>query len=441
MKRDETNAPGSGATRVHADTRGRTGMYRSPKGLSETRPRLMSILVLLLLLPACDEVLEVERSPSQIPGDQIVGESSFRARYIGAAALFADAVGVNTVYGGLFTDELLWSGSFPNRDEIDRRSIDPANDIVADEPYTALQRAAKVAKDLQREMLEGLYPNIVPNPEPSAELAQVSLFSGYTRLYLADLFCTLAFDGVGPELNAQDVYSQAIEDFTRAIDAAEADEQVRNAALVGRARARMQRGDFEGALADAQQVPVGFEYAVEYSQSTSSNNVWSFTRSNRRLPVSFEFRGLKIDDTEVDDPRPGTEDIGRPSFSGSDRAWSPRKYADQFAPILIASWEEAQFMIAEIQGGDVARDIINELRALNGVSITWDAAGEATDEEILRKVIDEKGRTMLLEGHRMGDFSRYLTQYGIDLFPTGEGFGNQTCMPLPNKERHQNPGL
>ncbi|HXK39866.1 MAG TPA: hypothetical protein VJ837_03460, partial [Candidatus Paceibacterota bacterium] len=61
-------------------------MYRSPKGLSETRPRLMSILVLLLLLPACDEVLEVERSPSQIPGDQIVGESSFRARYIGAAA-------------------------------------------------------------------------------------------------------------------------------------------------------------------------------------------------------------------------------------------------------------------------------------------------------------------------------------------------------------------
>ena len=426
---------------AYADNTGSGDMTVSSQTPSRVALKRLFVVALLGLATGCGDLLEVQRSPSQIPGDEITGEGSFRARYIGAAALFAEAVGAHAVYGGLFTDELLWSGSFPNRDDIDRRRIDPANDIVADEPYTGLQLATKVAKDLQREILDGLYPNFTPDPTSSEELAQVSLFSGYTRLYLADAFCTLAFDGTGPELDSEDVYEIAIADFTHAINAADATDQVRNAALMGRARARLQTGDQQGALADVQQIPVGFFYEVEYSQSTSSNNIWSYTWSNRRLPVSNHFRALTIDDTGIPDPRPRTIDTGRTSFSGADRAWASTKYEGQFSPIKIASWEEAQFMIAEIQGGQVARDIINDLRERHDIDVVWDPGAQATEEQILRKVIDEKGRTLLLEGHRMADFRRYADQYGIDLFPTGEGFGTQTCMPLPNKERHQNPGL
>jgi hypothetical protein len=399
------------------------------------------VLVLLFFSAGCDELLEVERSPGTIPAEGIGGEGSFQARYIGAASLFTVAVGMNAVYGGLFTDELLWSGSFPQRDQIDRRTVEPGNDILADEPYTSLQRSAKVAKDLQREILEGLFPRFVPTPTTSPQLAQVSLYSGYARVYLADLFCTLAFDNTGPEMNSADVYRVAIEDFTKAIDATQATAAVRNAARVGRARAKLMIGDKPGALADALLVPQGFAYQVEYSDASTSNTVWSFTWSNRRLPVSTHFRQPRIDNTQTIDPRVRVVDSGRPSFSGSDRAWAPQKYSTNSSPIRIAGWEEAQFVIAEVQGGAAARTIINDLRARNGVSIVWDQGGTATNQQILAKVIDEKGRTLLLEGYRMGDLRRYAEQYQMDLFPTGERFGNQTCMPLPNKERLNNPGL
>jgi hypothetical protein len=406
-------------------------------------PRRYGALLTLAgaLLPGCDELLEVERSPGTIPAGGVGGEGSFQSRYIGAASLFPQAIGSGAVYGGLFTDELLWSGSFVRRDEIDRRVVDPANDVVADEPYTSLQQAAKFAKDLQRDILAGNFPRFVANPEASEQLGLVSLISGYSRLYLADLFCTLAFDNTGPELNPDDVYGSVIEDFTRAINATNATPDVRTAARIGRARAQLQLGDHAAALADLEQVPEGFAYEVEYSDETTSNTVWEFTWSNRRLPVSTHFRQPRLDGTEIVDPRVRVIDSGRTSFSGSDRAWAPQKYATNGSPISIASWQEARFMIAEIEGGDVARDIINDLRARNGIDLVWDAAHAATEDEILRKVIDEKGRTLLLEGYRMGDLRRYAEQYDIDLFPTGDRFGDQTCMPLPDKERNNNPGL
>lgn len=399
------------------------------------------ILAVAVTTSGCDNLLEVERSPGTIPAEGVNGEGSFQARYIGASSLFAVAVGAAVVYGGLFTDELLWAGSFPRRDEIDRRSVDPANDVVADEPYTGLQRGVKVSKDLQREILQGLFPRYVTVPENAVQLAQVSLYTGFTRVYLADLFCSLAFDNTGPELTPESVYRMAIDDFTRTINATGSTTAIRNAARVGRARARLQVGDNPEALADARLIPDGFAFQIEYSDQSSSNNVWSFTWNNRRLPVSTHFRQPKLDDTQTVDPRVKVVDSGRPSFSGSDRAWAPQKYPANSSPIRIASWEEAQFIIAEIEGGDVARDIINALRVRNGVTLMWDVNRTATPQQILAKLIDEKGRTLLLEGYRMGDFRRYLAQYQLDLFPTGDRFGTQTCIPLPDKERQNNPGL
>jgi len=65
--------------------------------------------------------------------------------------------------------------------------------------------------------------------------------------------------------------------------------------------------------------------------------------------------------------------------------------------------------------------------------------------EILLKVIDERKRTLFLEGVRQGDLRRYVDQYGLDFFPTStpQGFpmGTQTCIPLPEVERNNNPDL
>jgi hypothetical protein len=207
----------------------------------------------------CESLLEVERSPNAIPADAIDSETAFQSRLIGSASDFRAGAGAGVVYGGLFTDELMWSESFPRREEIERRAIDPANDILADDPYTNLQVGAKTSKDLQRDILAGKFPRFITGDiATAAELGQISLYSGYSRLYLADLFCTLAFDNKGPEMPSADVYKVAIEDFTRTIGATRASALIRNAAYVGRARARLQTGDKVGALADAKMVPVGF---------------------------------------------------------------------------------------------------------------------------------------------------------------------------------------
>jgi hypothetical protein len=390
----------------------------------------------------CESLLEVERSPNAIPADAIDSETAFQSRLIGSASDFRAGAGAGVVYGGLFTDELMWSESFPRREEIERRAIDPANDILADDPYTNLQVGAKTSKDLQRDILAGKFPRFITGDiATAAELGQISLYSGYSRLYLADLFCTLAFDNKGPEMPSADVYKVAIEDFTRTIGATRASALIRNAAYVGRARARLQTGDKVGALADAKMVPVGFAYNLEYATSGPSNAVYSWTWGNRRLPVAVTFRAPKLDGTATVDPRVKVVDAGRPSFSGTDQLWAPSKYQQITSPLRIASWDEAQYIIAEIEGGDVARNIIRDMRTRNGVTMVWDPNKTATAQELLVKVIDEKVRTMVLEGFRMADMRRLYEVYKIDIFPTGPRFGTDTCMPLPNKERFNNPEL
>ncbi len=98
-------------------------------------------------------------------------------------------------------------------------------------------------------------------------------------------------------------------------------------------------------------------------------------------------------------------------------------------------------MVAEAQGGATARDIINQVRAAQGIVEVFDAAGTASDTEIRDKLIDERSRELFMEGQRMGDLRRYLSGFGLDMFPTGPLFGTQTCMPLPDLERDNNPGL
>lgn len=402
------------------------------------------ILVAFLLVLPMAGCLDIEADPNAISAEAIRGEGAFQSRLIGSASDFAVGVSYAAVYGGLFTDELIWGGSFVRRHEIDRRAVEPANDVVADEPYTGLQIAVATASSLQEDILDGAFPNSTPDPANAAAFAQVSFFAGYGRLYLADLFCTLAFDNTGPEINSSDVYALAIEDFTRTIDAGDAPAQIRGAALVGRARAYLQIGNTAQALADAQDVPEGFTFPVEYSGNSGreTNQVWQYTLGNRRLVVDQRYWDAPtVDDTNEVDPRIGVVATGASSFSGAYPLWTSLGHSSRSSPLTVASWEEAQFIIAEVEGGETAVDIMNDLRQRHGINTTLDFSDFASNEEILAKLAEEKARTLLLQGHRMGDSRRFLDLHAIDLFPTGPDHEDQTCMPLPDKERNNNPGL
>lgn len=400
-------------------------------------------------MAGCDNLLDVESNPDTVPADEINNPTSLDARIVGVVANFFFAYDMAAVYGGLFTDELIDATGF---EEIDERRVQPSNGAVgaADENpegidglWTPLQRAAATSEQLQQDILEGNFPEQIPSPETSEQLARVSLYAGYSKLVLADLFCTLAFGGTGPELSPEDTYQLAIEDFTQTIDADDAPDALRTAARVGRARAYLQAGQDEQALADAREVPVDFVFAPQAYSSNSQqeeNDIWNMLTDSERFSVDPAFRDLTIDGTDVSDPRVGTfQDEDNPfAIDGSTPLYQVEKYQSATSPIRLASGLQAQYIIAEIQGGAEAVEIINEVRARQGISVTY-APSNPSDDEVRRKVLEERSRTLFLEGQRMGDLRRYAGRYGIDLFPTGENFGDQTCFPLPDAERDNNP--
>ncbi len=421
-------------------------MIRRNRGSDRSGHRgasLLAIPLLLGLFGGCTDLLDVEDNPDTISGENVQGEGSFPARFIGTQSDFANAIDNGVLYGALFTDELSWGGSFVARQEIDLRNVPPSNDIAAAELWTVLQISAKTAADLLADIEEGLFPNLVPEGVNSEEFARVALLSGYARTFLADLFCTVAFDGTGPELTSEEVYALAIQDFTAAIQASDAEEQVRNAARVGRARAHLQLGDETNAAADAAEIPDGFVFQVQYSGASprEENDNFNFTWNNERLTVAESFHDLTIDGTSTPDPRVELFATGETGFNGSLPQVNPVKYNARSAPIRLATWEEAQFILAEIEGGDEARQILNDLRASRGIDdpITAD---EAPSEEAVRDlIIEEKARTLFMEGQRLPDSRRYLEKFAVDVFPSGSQFGDQTCMPLPDLERDNNPDI
>jgi hypothetical protein len=109
-------------------------------------------------------------------------------------------------------------------------------------------------------------------------------------------------------------------------------------------------------------------------------------------------------------------------------------------PLPMARYEEAQLILAEIQGGASAVSIINAMRS----TVSLKAYTGATDAASIKNlVIDERRRVLFLEGLRNYDVLRFslpLNPATGSVYPrVGGTYGNTTCLPLPDVERFNNP--
>lgn len=433
---------------------------------SAARARFAGVLPVLALVGAiagCDSLLDVDPSPDTVPEEELRDPTALESRLIGAEANFFLAYDMAIVFGGLYTDEL----ADPNN-AIDERRVTEENGLIGatdeapegiDGLWTPMQRAAFTSNQMQDDIQGGFFEDLIPDPLTSSELARMSLFAGYSKLVLGELFCSTAFNGVGPEHSSEDTYLLAIDELTLAIDAideAAADEDdldVLYASLVARARAHLQRGETDLALQDAMRVPADWEYVANVYSNNSQleeNDIWSMLTDSKRFTVAEDFRGLTVDDTDELDTRVEVfQDPESPvSIDGQTPQFQAEKYTASTSPIRLASGDEAQYVIAEIQaatnggaGLAAAVDIINAVRARHGIATEW-APGALTQDMVLRQLLDERGRTLFLEGQRMGDVRRYLERYAIDAFPESpDPDVAGTCMPLPLAERDNNPDI
>ena len=112
--------------------------------------------------------------------------------------------------------------------------------------YTTLQTARFQAEDIFKR-IDGFPDAKVPNK--TLLKAQVRAYGGFALVALGEGFCQMALDG-GPLMAPKDVLGLAETRFTDAITLATSanSSDILNMALVGRARVRLDLGNFAGAI-------------------------------------------------------------------------------------------------------------------------------------------------------------------------------------------------
>lgn len=427
-----------------------------PHPRPSTRPAALACLA-LVLAAACgdtaDRLLAVT-TPSRIGATQYLIPQNAAPIVASAVADFECAFGAYVVSSGLTSGELADASQTAARWSLDRRDFLPTDALYSTASceglgtYTPIN-TARFTADQAYTAITGWTDAQVANRQRL--LGTAALYAGYSLVLLGEGFCSGAING-GPELTSAQLLDSAEVRFTAALAAAAAmpatdtlSRPITNAAYVGRARARLDRGDKAGAAADAAKVPAGFVL-----NAAAASGAGAARRNNRvyaqngtgsgGVTVAPAYRTLTVQGAP--DPRVRVVNANALASDQVNRIFRQQKYAGLDAPIPIATYVEAQLILAEAQGAGAGVAIINALRARPGVALPPITAAEAADFQTT--VLEERRRELFLQGNRLYDLRRAnLTPMPAPgaPYPKGGTYGAQLCYPLPDAERAANPNL
>ena len=307
--------------------------------------------------------------------------------------------------------------------------------------YVVIHTARFQAKDAY-ERINGFDAGDVPG-DRNDMLATASAYEGYSLLMLGENFCEMAIDG-GPLMQPDEVLSLSSQRFERAIEMAGGNDDIRNMASVGLARASRGMGNLNAAAAAAATVPEEFQYDV--NRDDTPRRRWNrFFDSNVRrsdYTIAPPFRDIEWKGDP--DPRVGLFYNGVIAAYDVDW-WQTTKYKSLSDNIPLATWVEAQLIMAEAQGGAAAVDIVNRLHARAGLK-PFDPATDMVEgpksDNIMNMVIEQRRREFFLEGgHRLSDMLVYDLPFFTGVDHLGREYGTTTCWPLPDLERLGNPNI
>ncbi len=349
---------------------------------------------------------------------------------------------------GEFMDATATAANWP----FDSRNTDPTSDTRyatngcdAYGIYTPIQVARGTA-DRSLELLQSWTDAQVPGRQ--GLIAKAAAYAGYSRILLGEAFCTAAIN-LSKEMTSAEIFASAEAMFTTAITAAQAagDQQILNMAYVGRARARLDQGNKTGATADAALVPAGFviNAASENAPTIRQNRIQVFNQGGL-VSVAPSYRNLTVASGTgtVPDTRVAVTNAGKNGTDNRTPLYIQTKYANSASPIPIASYKEAQLIVAEVAQGQTAVNIINNLRAAKGLP-----AFSSTDPvAIAAEVTEARRRELFLEGQHLYDVRRLNlsldpaagTPYST-VYLKGGNYGTERCFPVPDVERLNNPNF
>lgn len=416
---------------------------------------LVAALAILLATAGCDGLLDVDL-PGQMEEEELGDPQLAETLVLGAQADFECGFTYFVWATGIHTDDLdavsswrninIWGARLPAQRDFGASQCNPAAaSVVA--PWQPLQ-TARFQADQAIERIEAFSPEEI-EADVDFLLGKAHVYAGYSEQLLSEAFCSVTFD-VGPEETREDGFERARDRFTQAlqrlvgINTAEA-EDLRNAALVGRARANLNLDNRSEVAEDASQVP--HDFVMHSTHSTTDSRRWNVVHrsSNIDRHVGMNRRFLNLEVDGVPDPRVPHGELDGVGSDGFSNYWPQEKYTSTSDDMPFATGREAALMIAEAEGGQTAVDVINELRADHGLP-------EFTSDdplEIQAQVMDERRRELWLQGTRIGDLLRFddevLDARGLNWETgannKGEAFGPNTCLPLMDAEVNNNPNL
>jgi len=417
------------------------------------RPLSFAALVVIVgAVVACNwkDLLDVD-TPGSVPVSMIDDPKNADLAVNSAIADFECAFGSMVAVEGIISDELadaqLGAAAWPydRRDANTQPGGSYGTNLCNNNQTPGIYNPLSTARWAADHALDNLNNKWTDEEVPNRQelIAQAALYAGFSYAALGMSMCEAAFD-LGPQVDQPGMFALAEQRFTTAIETGEATDQpdIVNAAYVGRARVRLFLGDKTGAAEDAALVPAGFVL-------NAANDATDVRLYNRLYAITEQFGFYTVESLnpttekgQVDPRSASTLTETRPADSKS-VIYVPNKYAEgDAAPTRIASYEEAQLILAEAQGGAAAVTAINALRAAAGL---LPYTGPTDDASIQALIIDERRRALFLEGFRNYDLQRFDLPFspavGTPYPLKGGTYGNTRCLPLPDVERFNNPNI
>jgi len=418
--------------------------------------RVAFVTLGLTLAAACNSLLTVD-NPGRVPADALEDPALMPTLEAAGIQQFQCAFAQYVPTAGMLSGEYLSANAFVDNHPWEWRGAVEikgapgacpganARTVTAMGFYQPMQ-LARFQLDDAAARLEKFTDAQVPNRQKMR--TEFAAYGGYAYTILGEGMCEMTIDD-GPRMSRADVFAIAEKRFTSAIGLATTlgDSSLKNMALVGRARVRLDLANLPGAAADAGLVPPGFVRNAEFSEVTPAreNRLYNLTVRNDFLSVGPDYRNLTVNGAP--DPRVKVLELKTATGAtkiGPDNAtpmWQQQKFiaGAGAVPLPIASYAEAQLIYAEAVGGQDGLDAINRVRALAGIApiTNMPADFEGT-------VLEERRRQLFSEGQRYADMLRKNIPFTP---PPGTAnrksqiIGTVTCVPLPDVETRNNPNF
>jgi hypothetical protein len=408
------------------------------RGNSTFRGLRTVALVTAGLLAGCDNMLDVSL-PGSTPAEDVDDPVYAPILVVSALGRLEDGVNGYARDAGYIGGELIGGQSFLDTQHFRQRSLPLDGTDTRGNTYNFLSQSRWMSDDAYKR-ITALTDAQVANRQQL--LGRAALYAGIAYTYFAEGFCSAAFD-LGPELKAPAIFALAEARFNTALGHATtaADAATVNAANVGLARVQVQMGKNTEALAAARKVTstAFIMNASRSSASTDRRNISYFENNAGTHSVDPNYWVTRYNG--VADPRITVVSANRIAGDGLTPLYFQRKFTAENSPITMLSYQEAQWIIAEIAGGAEAIGIINARHTALGLPLF---PTTSTAAEIRAQVIEERRREFFQDGHRLGDLRRFggweTWTDGVNPFVRFE-YGKNRCFPLPKVERDQNPNV